>query len=59
MLFRSNAAFGRIDTNRGLPLHDGADNTGKLLAQCGTDALSNVLIEFWPDVKHKLSKKKN
>jgi len=33
------------------------DNTEKLLVQCGTDALSNVLKEFWPDVKKKLSKK--
>jgi hypothetical protein len=31
----------------------------KLLVQCGTDALSNVLKEFWPDVKRHFSKKKN
>ncbi len=24
----------------------------RLLIACGTDALSNVLKEFWPDVKH-------
>jgi hypothetical protein len=35
------------------------DNAQKLLVQCGTDALSNVLKEFWPDVKRALSKKKN
>ena len=35
------------------------DNLPKLAIQCGTDALSNVLKEFWPDVKHWLSKKKN
>ncbi len=35
------------------------DNAEKLLVQCGTDSLSNVLKEFWPDVKRKLSKKKN
>jgi len=35
------------------------DNVEKLLVQCGTDALSNVLKEFWPDVKRKLSKKKS
>jgi hypothetical protein len=35
------------------------DNIPKLLIQCGTDALSNVLKEFWPDVKRALSKKKN
>jgi hypothetical protein len=36
-----------------------SDNAQKLLIQCGTDALSNVLKEFWPDVKKALSKKKN
>jgi hypothetical protein len=33
------------------------DNAEKLLIQCGTDALSNVLKEFWPDVKRHFSKK--
>lgn len=27
------------------------ENLEKLLVQCGSDALSNVLKEFWPDVK--------
>jgi hypothetical protein len=31
--------------------------TGKLLEQCGVDAVSQVLKEFWPDVKRKLFKK--
>ena len=35
------------------------DNMEKLLVQCGTDALSNVLKEFWPDVKRHFSKKKD
>lgn len=35
------------------------DNVERLVVQCGTDTLSNVLKEFWPDVKRKLSKKKN
>jgi hypothetical protein len=35
------------------------DNVGKLLMQCGTDALSNVLKEFWPDVKRRLQRKNN
>jgi hypothetical protein len=35
------------------------DNVERLLVQCGTDTLSNVLKEFWPDVKRRLSKKKN
>lgn len=34
------------------------DNTERLLVQCGTDTLSNVLKEFWPDVKRHFSKKK-
>jgi hypothetical protein len=35
------------------------DNTQRLLVQCGTDTLSNVLKEFWPDVKRRLTRKKN
>jgi hypothetical protein len=34
------------------------DNVQRLLVQCGTDSLSNVLKEFWPDVKHYFLKKK-
>lgn len=30
------------------------DNATKLLIACATDAFSNVLKEFWPDVKRKL-----
>jgi hypothetical protein len=30
------------------------DNTSKLLQQCATDAVSQVLKEFWPDIKRKL-----
>jgi len=33
---------------------DWSDNAVKLLTQVGTDALSQVLKEFWPDIKHKL-----
>jgi len=35
------------------------DNLERLLVQCGTDSLSNVLKEFWPDVKRHFAKKKN
>ncbi len=35
------------------------DNVQRLLVQCGTDALSNVLKEFWPDVKRHFAKKKS
>ncbi|HWC95971.1 MAG TPA: hypothetical protein VG456_04460 [Candidatus Sulfopaludibacter sp.] len=34
-----------------------SDNVQKLLIACATDAFSNVLKEFWPDVKRKLHKK--
>jgi hypothetical protein len=33
---------------------DVADNVEKLGSQIGIDALSQVLKEFWPDIKHKL-----
>jgi len=38
-----------------------SDNVQRLLIACGTDAFSNVLKEFWPDVKKKLQqlRKKN
>jgi len=36
---------------------DASDNVQKLLTACATDAFSNVLKEFWPDVKRKLFKK--
>ena len=35
------------------------DNLQRLFIQCGTDALSNVLKEFWPDVKRHFSRKKD
>ena len=35
---------------------DWKDNLERLLVACGTDAFSNVLKEFWPDVKHKFQK---
>jgi hypothetical protein len=38
---------------------DANDAAQKLLIQCATDAFSNVLKEFWPDVKKKLHKKKD
>ncbi len=33
---------------------DAADNVEKLGMQIGIDAVSQVLKEFWPDIKHKL-----
>lgn len=35
------------------------DNTTKLLTQIGTDAFSQVLKEFWPDIKKKFFHKGN
>jgi hypothetical protein len=35
-----------------------SDNGQKLAIQLATDAFSNVLKEFWPDVKKRLQKKK-
>jgi hypothetical protein len=32
---------------------DAATNTSRLLEQVGTDAFSQVIKEFWPDVKHR------
>jgi hypothetical protein len=34
-----------------------SDNAQKLLIQCATDAFSQVLKEFWPDVKRHFQKK--
>ncbi len=36
-----------------------SDNTTKLLTQVGTDAISQVLKEFWPDIKQKFFHKKS
>ena len=38
---------------------DVTDNVQKLGLQIGTDAISQVLKEFWPDIKRKLTKKKS
>jgi hypothetical protein len=36
-----------------------SDNVEKLGIQLATDAFSNVLKEFWPDVKHYLQRKRH
>jgi len=36
-----------------------SDNVQKLLIACGTDAFSNVLKEFWPDVKQWMHNRKH
>ncbi len=38
---------------------DARDNLEKLLIQCSTDAFSNELKEFWPDVKRHFKKDKS
>lgn len=35
-----------------------SENLEKLVVQCGTDAFSNVLKEFWPDVKRHFDRKR-
>ncbi|MBZ5576937.1 MAG: hypothetical protein LAP40_10295 [Acidobacteriia bacterium] len=35
-----------------------SENLEKLVVQCAADGLSNVLKEFWPDVKHHFQKKR-
>jgi hypothetical protein len=49
-------AFGNVyhQDNR-----NAADNATKLLEQVGTDAFSQVLKEFWPDIKKKFFHKNN
>ena len=37
---------------------DVSDNVQKLLVACATDAFSNVLKEFWPDVKRYFQRKR-
>jgi hypothetical protein len=37
---------------------DAMDNTYKLLEQCATDGVSQILKEFWPDIKQKLFHRK-
>ena len=35
-----------------------SENVEKLLLQCAADGISNVLKEFWPDVKHHFQRKR-
>jgi hypothetical protein len=37
---------------------DAMDNVYKLLEQCATDGISQVLKEFWPDIKQKFFHRK-
>ena len=37
---------------------DVRENVTKVMVAIGTDAFSNVLKEFWPDVKRKMFNKK-
>jgi hypothetical protein len=53
-----NAAAAAISNVYYRDTRDVNDNVVKLLMQCGTDAFSNVLKEFWPDVKRKFHKQK-
>jgi hypothetical protein len=53
-----NAAAAAISNAYYPDTRDARDNAEKLTIQCATDAFSNVLKEFWPDVKRKLQKRK-
>jgi len=49
-----NAAAAAISNAYYPDTRDWNDNLQKLLIACATDTFSNVLKEFWPDVKRKL-----
>jgi hypothetical protein len=53
-------ALGAAISNAYYPdTRNASDNAQKLLIACATDAFSNVLKEFWPDVKRKLHKSRD
>lgn len=52
-----NAAAAAISNAYYPDTRDVSDNVSKLLISCATDAFSNVLKEFWPDVKRRFFKK--
>ena len=52
-----NAAAVALSNVWYLQTRDVSDNVQKLLVACATDAFSNVLKEFWPDVKRHLKRK--
>jgi hypothetical protein len=49
-----NAAAVAISNAYNPDTRNAGENLEKLGLQLGTDAISNVLKEFWPDVKRKL-----
>jgi hypothetical protein len=54
-----NAAATAIGNIYHVDNRNALDNTTKLLEQVGTDAFSQVLKEFWPDIKKKFFHKGN
>ena len=52
--WRGNAAGVAISNLYQPDERDALDNVIKLLEQCATDGISQILKEFWPDIKHKL-----
>jgi hypothetical protein len=53
-------AIGAAISNAYYPdTRNASDNAEKLLISVATDAFSNILKEFWPDVKHYFRKNKN
>jgi hypothetical protein len=54
-----NAAGVAISQSYHFDDRNAASASYKLLEQCGVDAVSQVLKEFWPDVRRKYLKKKS
>ena len=52
-----NAATAAISNLYYPDTRDWRDNVEKLMIACGTDTFSNVLKEFWPDVKRHFQKR--
>ena len=52
-----NAAAAAISNLYYPDTRNASDNAQKLMIACATDAFSNVLKEFWPDVKRHFKKK--
>jgi len=53
-----NAAAAAISNAYYPDTRTASDNLQKLLVACATDAFSNVMKEFWPDVKRRLLRKR-
>ena len=57
--FLGNAAVAAIGNWYYPDSRSGMDTAQRMFSQIGTDAISNVLKEFWPDVKRRLQARKH